>query len=61
MERILKQLSKDVRVGDDAKEALRDVLEEFAKDIGTAALKFANHAGRKTIKAEDINLAAKEL
>ncbi|MFH1174774.1 MAG: histone [archaeon] len=61
MERILKQLSNDVRVGDDAKEALRDVLEDIAKDIGAAALKFANHAGRKTIKADDINLAAKEL
>jgi len=61
MERILKSLGNDVRVSESAKEALRDVLEDIAKDIGTAAQKVAHHAGRKTIKAEDINLAAKEL
>lgn len=58
MERIMKKVGAE-RVSEDSKEALRDVLEEFAEDLSEAAIKFAQHAGRKTVKAEDINLAAK--
>lgn len=61
MENLLKKRSSAGRVGDDAKEALRDVLEDVAERIGDRALKLAQHSGRKTIKAADIKLAANNI
>ena len=58
MERLMKAAGAD-RVGEDAKDELRDQLEDLAFEISQKALKFALHAGRKTIKAEDIKLAGK--
>lgn len=49
------------RVGDDAAEELRRVLESLAERAGKKAKELAAHAGRKTVKAEDIRLAVKEL
>ncbi|MCK5854240.1 MAG: NFYB/HAP3 family transcription factor subunit [Sulfurovaceae bacterium] len=48
------------RISDGAKEELRKVIEENIKQIATKATKLANHAGRKTIKVEDIKLAYKQ-
>lgn len=45
------------RVSEGAAEELRRTLEELALKIGREASKFAAHAGRKTIRAEDIRLA----
>lgn len=45
------------RVSEDATKALREILEEVAMEISTKAIKIAKHAGRKTLKAEDIKLA----
>lgn len=59
MEKILKQAGAP-RVSDKAKAALRDVLEENVEKIARDAIRFANHAGRKTIKAGDIKLALKK-
>lgn len=59
MEKILKRAGAD-RVGEDAKAQLRDMLENMAMNTGSAAAKLARHAGRKTVKAEDIELAFKE-
>ncbi len=59
MEKILKQ-SGAPRVSDKAKIALRDVLEEYVEKIAHDAIRFANHAGRKTIKSGDIKLALKK-
>ncbi|MEM4637713.1 MAG: histone family protein [Candidatus Woesearchaeota archaeon] len=59
MERILKKGSPDIRVSEPAKDELRIVLEEYGEEIAKTASKFAIHAGRKTIKAEDIKLALK--
>ncbi len=59
MEKILKKSGAE-RVSDKAKEALKFVLEEKAEEIAEAAIKFSIHAKRKTIKPEDIKLAAKK-
>lgn len=58
MEKILKQAGA-ARVSDKAKMALRDVLEEYVEKISADAIRFAAHAGRKTIKSGDIKLAIK--
>lgn len=58
MERILK-LSGAERVSEKSKEALKEVLEDIAEEISSKAIRFAKHAGRKTVKAGDIKLAAK--
>ena len=47
------------RVSADAAAALRDVLNDVAKDIAAKASKLSTHAGRKTVTAQDIKLAYK--
>lgn len=59
MEKLLKASGAD-RVSEDAKEALRDVLEEHSLELGKKANAFAAHANRKTIKGADIRLANKQ-
>ena len=58
MEKILKQGGAE-RVSDKAKAALKDVVEDMAEQIAANAVKLAVHAGRKTVKAGDVKLAAK--
>jgi histone H3/H4 len=59
MERILKKGDSNIRISEPAKTELRTVLEEQGEEIAKIAAKFALHAGRKTIKAEDVKLAVK--
>ena len=59
MEKILKQGGAE-RVSEKAKVALKNALEEIANEIAVKAIKLSAHAGRKTIKAEDIKLAVKD-
>ncbi len=47
------------RVSEDAKIALKDILEEIGERISKKAKELAIHSGRKTIKAADIKLASK--
>ena len=46
------------RVGNEAGEALADQMEQYGQKIAKEALKLASHAGRKTITAADIRMAA---
>ena len=57
IKRLMKKSGAE-RVGDDAVEAMRDVLEERTRELTDEADKFAQHAGRKTVKKEDV-LAAR--
>ncbi|MGM5479851.1 MAG: histone family protein [Nanobdellota archaeon] len=57
MERILKKAGAQ-RVSEESKVALRQVLEDISMELGEEAIKLAAHAGRKTVKAEDIRLAS---
>jgi len=59
MEKLLKQGGAE-RISDKSKVALKNVLEEIANEIAVKSIKLAVHAGRKTVKAEDIKLAVKE-
>ena len=49
------------RVSDDARDELAKVLEENGEKIALEAVKLAKHAGRKTVKTSDIELALKAI
>ena len=59
MEKILKQGGAE-RVSDKAKVALKNAIEDIANEIASKSIKLAHHAGRKTVKSEDIKLAVKD-
>ena len=59
MYRILKK-SGAQRVSDESANELRRAIEEIAEIIAKNAVDMSNHAGRKTVKAEDIKLASKQ-
>lgn len=59
MYRILKKAGAE-RVSDESANELRRILEEMGGSIAKNAVEMSVHAGRKTIKAEDVRLAAKQ-
>ena len=58
MDKLLRK-SGAKRVSESAKNAMREVLEDYAEKISDKAVKLAEHGGRTTIKASDIKLAMK--
>ena len=59
MYRILKKSGAE-RVSDESANELRRVIEEIAESIAKNAVDMSTHAGRKTVKADDIKLASKQ-
>jgi len=60
MHRICKKAGAE-RVSESAAEELSKVLEEIGIKIAREAIDFAMHAGRKTVKTEDIEIAARKV
>lgn len=58
MYRILKKAGAE-RVSDESADELRRIIEDIANNIAKNAVDMASHAGRKTIKGEDVKLASK--
>lgn len=58
MYRILKKAGAE-RVSDESADELRRVIEEIADSIAKNAVELSSHAGRKTVKGEDVKLASK--
>lgn len=57
VERVIRDAGAD-RVSEGAGIELAKVLEEFGLEVSREAIDLARHAGRSTVKEEDIRLAA---
>jgi len=60
MHRLCKKAGAD-RVSEAAAEELAKVLDDIGVKIAKEAIDYAMHAGRKTVKAEDIEIAARKV
>lgn len=60
MYRVIKKSGAD-RVSEDAADELRKILEAIAVKIAKQAVELSIHAGRKTVKSEDVHLASKNI
>ncbi|MFQ5975433.1 MAG: histone family protein [Candidatus Hydrothermarchaeales archaeon] len=60
MDRIIRDTT-GLRVSETGKEALAEILEEIAVEIAQNAKELSTHAGRRTIRRDDIDLAAKNV
>lgn len=60
MDRILKRGGAE-RTGGDAPDALGEILESYGEEVAERAVRYAEHADRKTVSAEDVELAVDSL
>ncbi len=58
LHRILRKAGA-ARVSEEAVEELRKILEEIGMRVASQAIELAQHAGRRTVKKEDVEKAAK--
>ena len=58
MYRVLKKAGAE-RISEESANELRRIVEEMADNIAKSAVEMTMHAGRKTVKAEDVKLASK--
>ncbi|HIP74998.1 MAG TPA: histone family protein [Thermococcus paralvinellae] len=58
VERLIRKAGT-LRVSEEATKVLAEHLEEKAMEIARKAVELARHAGRKTVKVDDIKLAIK--
>ena len=56
IKRIIKNAGA-ARISDDAAMALAEAMEAYAEEVALQANNLAKHAGRKTVTADDIELA----
>jgi histone H3/H4 len=59
MYRILKK-SGAQRVSDESADELRRIIEDIAIAIAKSAVEMSIHAGRKTVRGDDVKLASKQ-
>ena len=57
-ERVLRDVGAE-RVSPDAANALREITEEYAMDLAGRVVTASRHAGRSTIKREDVLLSTR--
>ena len=60
MAEILKRAGAE-RVSEKAARALAEVVRDIAFEVAKDAVRFAHHAGRKTVKRSDVELARKKI
>ncbi len=60
MHRICKKAGAD-RVSEAAARELAKVLDDIGVKIAREAIDYAMHAGRKTVKAEDVEIASRKV
>ena len=48
------------RVSDEAADALKEIIEDFAEDLAKKMVRVAEHANRKTVMASDVELVTSE-
>lgn len=60
MHKLIKRAGAE-RVSEESAIALGKALEDIGVKVAKEALDFARHAGRKTIKARDIEIAAQKV
>lgn len=58
--RIFKKAGAE-RVGEDAIDEMEKFLEEYGIKVASQSVLLATHAGRKTVKSEDIKLSIKNI